>query len=249
MKRRRGVVDFDDLLATLTGEMARDGAWSNAVRWRFRHVLVDEAQDLNPLQYRLLEQIVGDRGDLYLVGDPAQAIYGFNGADPGLLVDISEHMPGIEIIELPVNHRSTPQIVAAGAAVLRAGGQVRPATSSRPDGPAVRIVAADDETHEAALVAEFVRSLDPGDVRLGDVGVLGRTNHQLTRLSAALVAAGVPVAADHLRPGSPLAAAVVTATRLPSATRLRGWAHDVLDADDDRRGRVPCRHHRARLPA
>ena len=127
LKRRRGVVDFDDLLAGAARELASDGAWAEAVRWRFRHVLVDEAQDLNPLQYRLLEQLVDGRGDLYLVGDPAQAIYAFNGADPGLLVDISERMPGIEIIELPTNHRSTPQIVAAGAAVLRAGGQARPA--------------------------------------------------------------------------------------------------------------------------
>ena len=159
------MVDFDDLLAALSRELASDGAWADAVRWRFRHVLVDEAQDLNPLQYRLLEQLVGGRGDLYLVGDPAQAIYAFNGADPGLLVDISERMPGIEIIALPTNHRSTPQIVAAGAAVLRVGGQARPGDSSRADGHAVRIVAADDETHEAALVAQFVRSLDPGEVR------------------------------------------------------------------------------------
>ena len=232
LKRRRGVVDFDDLLTTLSRELASDSAWADAVRWRFRHVLVDEAQDLNPLQYRLLEQLVGGRGDLYLVGDPAQAIYAFNGADPGLLVDISERMPGIEIIALPTNHRSTPQIVAAGAAVLRAGGQARPGHSPRADGHPVRIVAADDETHEATLVAEFVRSLDPGEARRGDVAVLARTNHQLSRLSSALAASGVPVADQQLRPGSPLSAAISAATRLPSATRLREWAHDVLDSDD-----------------
>ncbi len=232
LKRRRGVVDFDDLLAILAREMAGDGAWCEAVRWRFRTVLVDEAQDLNPLQYRVLEQLVGGRGDLYLVGDPAQAIYGFNGADPGLLVDIADRMPGIEVIVLPANHRSTPQIVAAGAAVLHAGGLPRAASSSRVDGPAVRIVGADDEQHEASLVVAFLRTLDPGDVRTGDVAVLARTNQQLTRLSTALVAAGVPVAAERLRPGSPLGTAITTATRLPSATRLRGWAHDVLEADD-----------------
>jgi DNA helicase-2/ATP-dependent DNA helicase PcrA len=232
LKRRRGVVDFDDLLAMLSRELDRDHAWADAVRWRFRHLLVDEAQDLNPLQYRLLEQLVGSRGDLYLVGDPAQAIYGFNGADPGFLVDVSDRMPGIEIIVLPVNHRSSPQIVAAGAAVLRVGGQPRPATASRLDGPPVRIVAADDETHEAALVARFAGSLDPGEVRTGKVAVLARTNQQLGRLSTALAAAGVPVAEQRLRAGSPLASAVTTATRLPSATRLREWAHDVLDGVD-----------------
>jgi DNA helicase-2/ATP-dependent DNA helicase PcrA len=233
LKRRRGVVDFDDLLTRLSRELATDGAWADAVRWRFRHVLVDEAQDLNPLQFRLLQQLVGGRGDLYLVGDPAQAIYAFNGADPGLLADIGEHMPGIEIIALPTNHRSTPQVVAAGAAVLRIGGQARPAHSSRTDGPPVRIVATDDETHEATVVARLVRSLDPGEVRGGDVAVLARTNHQLTRLSSALAESGVPVADQQLRPGSPLSAAIATATRLPSASRLRTWAHDALDSDDD----------------
>src|SRR5215218_1841233 len=82
LKRRRGVVDFDDLLSMCATELTTDEHWAAAVRFRFRHVLVDEAQDLNPMQQRLLGAIVGDRNDLYLVGDPAQAIYGFNGADP-----------------------------------------------------------------------------------------------------------------------------------------------------------------------
>ena len=104
------------------------------MRWRFRHVLVDEAQDLNPVQFRLLELVVGGRDDLYLVGDPAQAIYGFNGADPTLLSDIAERLPGVEVIRLPTNHRSTPQIVAAGSHVLRSSGHDVEAFASRPDG-------------------------------------------------------------------------------------------------------------------
>ena len=131
LKRRRGVVDFDDVLTIAARELEHDAAWAAAVRWRFRHLLVDEAQDLNPMQHRLLELLDAGRGDLYLVGDPAQAVYGFNGADPGLLVDIADRMPGIEIIQLPTNHRSTPQIVAAGCEVLRAGGQLQAASSSR----------------------------------------------------------------------------------------------------------------------
>ena len=94
----------------------------------------------------------------------------------------------------------------------------------------MRIVGADDEVHEAALVTAFVKSLDPVAVRAGDVGVLARTNRQVEHMSAALTAAGVPIARRQLAPGSPLAAAVATATRLPSAWRLRGWAHDALDA-------------------
>ncbi|MET0143386.1 MAG: UvrD-helicase domain-containing protein [Ilumatobacteraceae bacterium] len=231
LKRRRGVVDLDDLLALAERELSRDVAWADAVRFRYRHVLVDEAQDLNPLQHRLLDLIDGGRGDLYLVGDPAQAIYGFNGSDPELLRDVASRMPGVEVIHLPVNHRCSPQIVNAAVAVLRAGGQDSEAVSNRGDGPAVRIVAADDEDHEAALVARFVRSLEPVAIRTGAVAVLARTNAQLGRLSAALTAAGITVTRRQLPPGSPIAAAARTATALPSASRLRAWAHDVLDAD------------------
>jgi len=231
LKRRRGVVDLDDLLATTIGELERDPRWAEAVRWRFRHVLVDEAQDLNPVQHRLLDLVVGGRDDLYLVGDPAQAIYGFNGSDPTLLSEISDRLPGIEVIRLPTNHRSTPQIVAAGAQVLTASHHEAEARSSRPDGAVVSIVATDDEEHEAGQVARLVHGLDPDLVRLGQVAVLARTNAQLGRLGRACTEAGLPLRRAALEPGSPLANAVRAATTLPSATRLRGWAHDVLDVD------------------
>jgi DNA helicase II / ATP-dependent DNA helicase PcrA len=233
LKRRRGVVDLDDLLAITIGELERDPRWAEAVRWRFRHVLVDEAQDLNPAQYRLLELIVGGRDDLYLVGDPAQAIYGFNGSDPALLTEIADRLPGIEVTRLPTNHRSTPQIVAAGAVVLATSRQEAEAGSSRPDGAVVSVVATDDAEHEAREVARLVRGLDPDLVRLGLVAVLARTNAQLGRLRQSCGEAGLPLRRAALEPGTPLANAVRAVTALPSATRLRGWAHDVLDVEPD----------------
>lgn len=239
LKKRRGVIDFDDLLSLCVAELANDAVFADVVRFRFRHLLVDEAQDLNPVQQRLLDLMAGGRGDLYLVGDPSQAIYGFNGSDPDLLLDVSTRLPGIEVITLPVNHRCSPQIVAAGSEVLRAGGQPRIASSARADGPAVRIVGADDEDHEAALVAAIARSVDPHDVRAGAVAVLARTNGQLPRFAQALAAAGIPITADQLAPGTPLAAAVRAATALTSASRLRGWAHDTLETVDALLGEVP----------
>jgi DNA helicase-2/ATP-dependent DNA helicase PcrA len=201
------------------------------VRWRYRHVLVDEAQDLNPLQHRFLELIVDGRNDLYLVGDPAQAIYGFNGSDPTLLSDVSSRLPGVEVIHLPTNHRCTPQIVAAGIHVLRTGEYGSDAVSARGDGMAVRVVAADDGDHEAALVAKLIRSFDPALVRTGAVAVLARTNAQLARLATVLTTSGVPIRRRELAPGTPLANAVRSATAQRSASRLRAWAHDVLDPD------------------
>jgi DNA helicase II / ATP-dependent DNA helicase PcrA len=229
LKRRRGVVDLDDLLSMSIAELTNDLRWAEAVRWRFRHVLVDEAQDLNPVQFRLLELVVGGRDDLYLVGDPAQAIYGFNGADPTLLSDIAERVPGVEVIRLPTNHRSTPQIVAAGSHVLRSSGQDAEAFASRPDGVGVRIMPADDEKDESVQVARLVQGFDPDLVRRGQVAILARTNAQLIRLGRACADAKIPVRRAAIEAGSPLANAVRAVTALPSATRLRAWAHDVLD--------------------
>ncbi len=143
------MIDFDDVLAHTIRDLRRDNEFADAVRWRFRHLLVDEAQDLNPLQHALVDLLRSGRDDLFLVGDPAQAIYGFNGADPTLLVEVETQFPGIEIIRLPVNHRSTPQIVAAGVHVLDSSGQPGRLVSNRADGPPAALFVADDETDEA----------------------------------------------------------------------------------------------------
>ena len=181
-KRRRGVVDLDDVLSLAVEALQHDHDFAAATRWRFRHLLVDEAQDLNPVQHRLVDLLRHDQDDLFLVGDPAQAIFAFNGTDPSLLVDVSDRFPGIEIVRLPTNHRCTPQIVEAGAHVLAdrrpAGDRCR---SGRPDGHAVRVVDCIDEEHESATIARLLRHLDPGLVGTGGVGVLARTNAQLER--------------------------------------------------------------------
>ena len=230
LKRRRGVIDLDDLLLLLDRELTRDPAFADSLRWRFRHVLVDEAQDLNPVQHHLLRQIAGERRDLFLVGDPAQAIYGFNGSDPTLLADVDQHLAGVEVIRLPTNYRCTPQIVAAGRHALGGVGYHDDARSSRADGTPVVIAAADDEHAEATLVARIVRELGGGTGPGGSVAVLARTHQQLTRLDRALADAGVPVRREWLVPGSPLAAAVRAAGMLSSAAQLRGWAHDTLES-------------------
>ena len=133
-KRRRGVIDLDDLIAILADELARDQAFAAATRWRFRHIHVDEAQDLNPAQFRLLDLLLGERRDLFMVGDPAQAIYGFNGADSRFLLDLHRYFPGVEVIRLDTNHRSTPEIVATGVQVLHNGGIHSPVRSDRQRG-------------------------------------------------------------------------------------------------------------------
>ena len=232
LKRRRGVIDFDDVLSHTIRDLTRDPEFADTVRWRFRHLLVDEAQDLNPLQHRLVDLLRAGRDDLFLVGDPSQAIYGFNGADPTLLVDVEDRFPGVEIVRLPVNHRSTPEVVAAGVHVLTASGQPSALTSNRGEGPAVHVIEADDENDEAARTAQLVVRADPNLVRTGEIAVLARTNAQLTAFAEALGRAGVAVRRSATATGSPLQAAIRHAAALGSASRLRGWAHDVLEAPD-----------------
>jgi DNA helicase-2/ATP-dependent DNA helicase PcrA len=243
-KRRRRVVDFDDLLTLTIEGIERDTAWAEAVRWRFRHLLVDEAQDLNPLQHRMIEMIRGGRDDVFLVGDPAQAIYGFTGSDPALLVDVAERFPGIEIVRLPVNHRCTPQVVDTGRFILRhaeRAGEAGAIDSARGDGPPVGIRSHDDEHHEAAAVAAAIASADPGVVRNGRVAVLARTHATLSATRAALAAARIPIRVRIAGAGSELGALLDEAYRLRDPDALRRWIrdqHDLAEGDDDPRREV-----------
>jgi len=189
-KRRRGLVDFDDLLAGCADAIERDPTFAGAQRWRWRHVFVDEFQDLNPLQYRLLRAWLGTSSDLCVVGDPHQAIYGWNGADPRLLGRFGELWPGGEVIRLDANHRCTPQIVAAAARVL--GPSARSLTSSQADGTEPGVRPYPSERDEAAGVAAELRAAHDRGVPWTQMAVLTRTNAQLLLLREALVAAAVP---------------------------------------------------------
>lgn len=233
LKRRRGVIDLDDLLGLTVAELAGDVAWADGVRWRFRHLLVDEAQDLNPVQHRLLQLLRGSGDDLYLVGDPAQAIYGFNGADPTLLLDVTDRLPGIEIIRLPTNHRCAAPIVAAGRHVLAGGDQPIDARSARSGGAPVTIRRAADADDEVRVVADLISTCDPALVRTGGVAVLARTHTQLAVLDAGLRSHGVAVRRRVGTRGTVLDAVITEAGRLPSALRLRTWAHDLIDEPPD----------------
>ncbi len=232
LKRKRGIIDFDDVLSLVITEMEYDTGFADGLRWRFRHLLVDEAQDLNPLQHRLVDLLRAGRDDLFIVGDPAQAIYGFNGADPTLLVDVERRFPGVEVVRLPVNHRCTPQIVRTGVQVLAAAEQPTELVSNRGDGPVVERLAGDDEEAEARLVASSIVRLDPNLIRSGAVAVLARTNAQLAAFGTALGSHGIPVRRSATASGTPLQVAVRQASMLGSASQLRAWAHDMLDAHD-----------------
>jgi DNA helicase-2/ATP-dependent DNA helicase PcrA len=224
LKRRRGVSDFDDLLADLLVHLQRDETFAEVVRWRFRHLFVDEAQDLNPLQFAVLEQIRGGRPDICLVGDHRQAIYGWNGADPAALTDVEQRFPGVTVVALTGNYRCSPQIVSVGAAALRSADIADDTASQRSDGRSPRFVGADDDVAETVVVATTVRDLVQ---RHGprEVAVLARTNEQLDGLGRALASAGVTAARS--AGASPLERAVAEAGRARTRDQLAEWAESV----------------------
>ncbi len=192
-KRQRRLVDFDDLIRLAARDLAADPEYAAARRWRFRHLFVDEFQDVNPLQFELLRQWVGSSSDLCVVGDPNQAIYAWNGADAEYLERFAEFFPGAGSVTLADNYRSTPQILAAANAVLATGPRaVVPLVPHRPPGPVPSISAHDDEVAEARAVARALRDGHRPGVPWSQQAVLVRTNAQTAAVAEALGAAGIP---------------------------------------------------------
>jgi DNA helicase-2/ATP-dependent DNA helicase PcrA len=192
-KQRGGLVDFDDLLALVARALEEDEAFAAAQRWRYRHLFVDELQDVNPLQFRLLQAWRGDRYDVTAVGDPQQAIYGWNGADAGFLLDIHRWWPPAEVVELTRSYRSTPEILGAAASVLRGARQpARAVEATRAAGAPPTVQRHDDDRAEAVAVARAVRLARAPGRPWSEQAVLVRTNGQTHLIAEALREVGIP---------------------------------------------------------
>ncbi len=220
------VIDFDDLLRLTLRVMERDAQAAAAQRWRFRHLFVDEFQDVNPLQYRLLRAWLGDGVDLFVVGDPHQAIYGWNGADARYLDRFEEafpadRYPGVAVLALRDNYRSTPQVLATAAAVLATSRLV----AHRPDGPLPTVTAHADEAAEARAIARDLRDRHGPGRPWSTQAVLVRSNAQAAIVTEALGRVGIPHrlrGADQL-----LTRPAVTAV----LSRLRRESYEAVLAD------------------
>ena len=191
-KRKRGLVDFDDLLLHCITELERDPSFAAAQRWRFRHLFVDEYQDVNPLQERLLRTWLGDRPDLCVVGDPNQAIYSWNGADATYLLQFERHHPGSEVVELRDSYRSTPQILTVATSVLGSNVTVKALTAHRADGPLPVVMGYQSDTDEANGIARAVRENHRPGRPWSAQAVLVRTNAQTTLFEEAFRRAAIP---------------------------------------------------------
>ena len=189
--QRRRMLDLDDVLVRAADLVHDDSDFAERMRWRYRHLSVDEFQDVNPAQFRLILALLGNRRDLCAVGDPNQAIYGWNGADPGLLTRLHEFVDGLVVVRLDQNHRSSPQVVAAAVAALGTTVAVPP-SSMAPDGPLPVVTGYEDDSAEAEGVAALLARRSVEGVRWSDQAVLARTHDQLSVVRQALIRAGIP---------------------------------------------------------
>ena len=195
-KNERGVIDFEDILIYLCGMLQERADVASIVRKQYRSFVVDEFQDVNLLQARLLDLWLGGRHDVCVVGDVAQTIYSFTGASPDYLTGFGRKHPGARIVELTRDYRSTPQIVSLANDVLARSSQregtVR-LSSQRDGGAQVTYRTYDDDRAEAEGVAASIADLIAGGMAPHSIAVLMRTNGQSQAFEEALGARGIPV--------------------------------------------------------
>ena len=196
-KNERGVIDFEDILIYLCGMLQERADVASIVRKQYRSFVVDEFQDVNLLQARLLDLWLGGRHDVCVVGDVAQTIYSFTGASPDYLTGFGRKHPGARIVELTRDYRSTPQIVSLANDVLARSSQregtVR-LSSQRDGGAQVTYRTYDDDRAEAEGVAASIADLIDAGMAPHSIAVLMRTNGQSKAFEEALGARGIPVA-------------------------------------------------------
>ena len=193
VKRERGRIDMEDILLCTAALLSEDERVAAQVRRQYRHLVVDEYQDVNPLQATLLEQWLGGREDICVVGDPLQTIYSFAGASPTHLNDFTRRYRGATRIELVRNYRSTPQIIEAANTVSAKGRRDGVTLRSQQEaGPAVTYTGYSDEVAEAESVAAQVLRLRDAGTALREIAVLFRINAQSEAFEEALAARDLP---------------------------------------------------------
>ncbi len=196
VKRDRSVIDFEDVLLYTVGLMAEHRQVADAVRGQYHHVVVDEYQDVSPLQQALLDQWLGDRDEVCVVGDPSQTIYTFAGASPEFLLGFRGRHPTAAQVRLVRDYRSTPQVVALANRIVTGSASGRRTAlelvAQRPAGPAPDLRELSDEPAEARHVAARVKALVAAGSPAREIAVLFRTNGQSEAYEQALADAGVP---------------------------------------------------------
>ncbi|OYN86648.1 ATP-dependent DNA helicase UvrD2 [Parenemella sanctibonifatiensis] len=191
VKIERGVIDFDDILLCTAALLDEDPAVAEEVRSTYRHLTVDEFQDVSPLQQTLLNLWLGDSQELCVVGDPGQTIHSFAGARADHLLALARQHPD-RTIRLHRDYRSSPQVVQAANKVLptRLGGLEL--TAQQPAGPDPIFVSCSREAEEATQIASWLEQLHEQGTPYSEMAVLFRINAQSPAVEEALGERGIP---------------------------------------------------------
>ncbi|MGD1222371.1 MULTISPECIES: ATP-dependent DNA helicase UvrD2 [Streptomyces] len=197
LKRDRAVIDFEDVLLLTVAILQDRHDIAEQVRSQYQHFVVDEYQDVSPLQQRLLELWLGERDSLCVVGDASQTIYSFTGATPDHLLDFRTRHPSATVVKLVRDYRSSPQVVHLANGLLaqargRAAEHRLELISQRAPGPEPVYAEYTDEPAEAEGAARRIRDLVASGVPAGEIAILFRTNSQSEIYEQALADAGVP---------------------------------------------------------
>ncbi|MGH3896409.1 MAG: ATP-dependent DNA helicase UvrD2 [Rhodococcus qingshengii] len=191
------LLDFDDLLLHTAAALEEHSTVADEFRERYRCFVVDEYQDVTPLQQRVLDAWLGDRDDLTVVGDANQTIYSFTGATPNYLLDFSRKFPEATVVRLERDYRSTPEVVSLanrviGAARGRIAGTRLQLIGQRAPGPEPEFMEFDDEPAEALGVARAIKRLIAAGTPAAEIAVLYRINAQSEAHEQALTKLGIP---------------------------------------------------------
>ena len=189
-KRESRVMDFGDLLTFAHRALTVVPPLLQRYRDAYDYIQIDEAQDTSPIQQRICDLLAGPGGNLFLVGDEDQSIYGFRGAAPDYLMDFEHTHPGARVLYMETNYRSCPEVVAAGSRIIQynANRRQKRMTAAQPDRGVVESCPLRDWSAQGAEIARRARELPPGRT----LGVLCRNNDSLPALCDALQRAGVP---------------------------------------------------------
>jgi len=188
---RLSAMDFGDLISGVLEMFRRSPDLLARYQSAFRHVLVDEYQDTNHAQYLMVSSLASGHGNICVVGDDDQSIYGWRGASLRNILEFERDFPGATVVRLDQNYRSTGTIIRAAGAVI-ANNRSRMAKTiwtDNPPGERIRLYEATDERDEARYIVERLRTLGS---RRGDAAVFYRTNAQSRAIEDALVQAGIP---------------------------------------------------------
>ncbi|CAG7845202.1 ATP-dependent DNA helicase UvrD2 [Pseudoclavibacter triregionum] len=203
LKDERRQIDFEDVLLATAGMLELEPWVTQRVREQYRFLVVDEYQDVSPLQQRLIDLWLGDRRNLCVVGDPAQTIYSFTGASSRFLTGFADRYPDARVVELTGGYRSSGPIIAAANEIARRiphALQLEPVESTSQREPLPELLEFHDDAEEAGEIAERVKEDLEAGIRPSEIAILFRTNAQTEPFERALAQAGVPYALAGQRP-------------------------------------------------